>query len=70
METDQPCSEIKLMKEHGRSLRLDDAAERKLFAAAADCQWRKRTADLFRDIVILMRDTGMRKSTRTLPDAY
>ena len=51
---------IKLMKEHGRSLRLDDAAQRKLFAAAADCQWRKRTADLFRDIVILMRDTGMR----------
>jgi hypothetical protein len=30
---------IKLMKEHGRSLGLDDAAERKLFAAAADCQW-------------------------------
>ena len=51
---------IKLMKERGRSLRLDDAAERKLFAAAADCQWRRRTADLFRDIVILMRDTGMR----------
>ncbi len=51
---------IKLMKEHGRSLRLDDAAERKLLAAAADCKWRKRTVDLFRDIVILMRDTGMR----------
>jgi len=51
---------IKLMKEHGRSLRLDDAAERKLLAAIADCNWRKRTANLFRDIVILMRDTGMR----------
>ena len=60
METDQPCSEIKLMKEHGRSLRLDDDAERKLLAAAAGCKWRKQTRDLFRDIVLLMRDTGMR----------
>jgi len=51
---------IKLMKEHGRSLRLDDTAERKLLAAAAGCKWRNRTNDLFRDIVMLMRDTGMR----------
>ena len=51
---------IKLMKEHGRSLRLDDATERKLLDAAAGCNWRKRTGDLFRAIVILMRDTGMR----------
>src|SRR5437899_7333030 len=51
---------IKLMKEHGRSLTLDDAAERRLLAAAAGCNWRKRTCDLFRDVVILMRDTGMR----------
>jgi integrase len=51
---------VKLMKEHGRSLRLDDDAERRLLAAAANCKWRKRTSDLFRDIVILMRDTGMR----------
>ena len=51
---------IKLMKEHGRSLRLDDDAERKLLAAAASCKWRKRTSDLFHDIIILMRDTGMR----------
>ena len=51
---------IKVMKEHGRSLGLDDDAERKLLAAAAACKWRKRTSDLFRDIVILMRDTGMR----------
>ena len=35
---------VKLMKEHGRHLRLDHEAERKLFC----------------DIVILMRDTGMR----------
>ncbi len=51
---------IKLMKEHGRSLRLDDEAERKLLAGATDCKWRKHTAELFRDIIILMRDTGMR----------
>jgi integrase len=51
---------VKLMKEYGRSLRLDDDAERKLLAAAAICEWRKRTSDLFREIVILMRDTGMR----------
>ena len=51
---------IKLMKEHGRSLRLDDDAERKLLVAAAVCNWRKRPSDLFRDIVVSMRDTGMR----------
>jgi len=51
---------IKLMKEHGRSLRLDGDAERRLLVAAASCNWRKSTTDLFRDIVILMRDTGMR----------
>jgi site-specific recombinase XerD len=51
---------IKLMKEHGRSLRLDDVAEDKLLAASARCTWRPCTRELFRDIVILMRDTGMR----------
>jgi site-specific recombinase XerD len=51
---------IKLMKEYGRSLRLDDDAEEKLFAASTRCKWRLRTRELFRDIVILMRDTGMR----------
>jgi integrase len=51
---------IRLMKEHGRHLRLDEEAESKLFAAANACNWRKRTNDLFRDIVVLMRDTGMR----------
>lgn len=51
---------MKLMKEHGRSLRLDDDTERKLLAAADACKWRQRTKNLFRDIVILMRDTGMR----------
>ncbi len=51
---------IKLLKEHGRSLRLDDAAESKLLAATANCSWRQRTSALFRDVVIFMRDTGMR----------
>jgi integrase len=51
---------IKLMKEHGRSLRLDEDVERKLLAATTACKWRKRTRDLFCGIVILMRDTGMR----------
>jgi integrase len=51
---------IKMMKEHGRHLRLDDEAEKRLLAGAAACEWRQRTRQLFRDIVILMRDTGMR----------
>jgi integrase len=51
---------IRMMKEHGRHLRLDDEAERKLLAGACPGKWRQRTRELFRDIVILMRDTGMR----------
>ncbi len=52
---------VKLMKEYGRSLRLDDEAERRLLAGAAACNWRKRSLQLFRDIIIiLVRDTGMR----------
>jgi integrase len=51
---------IKMMKEHGRHLRLDDEAERKLITGALASSWRPRTRELFRDIVILMRDTGMR----------
>ena len=51
---------IKMMKEHGRHLRLDEEAEKRLLAGASACEWRQRTRDLFRDIVILMRDTGMR----------
>ena len=51
---------IKMMKEHGRHLRLDDEAERKLITGALACNWRPRTRELFGDIVILMRDTGMR----------
>lgn len=51
---------LKLMKEYGRSLRLDDEAEKKLLAGAASCNWRKRSLQLFPDTIILMRDTGMR----------
>jgi integrase len=51
---------IKLMKDHGRSLGLDGDAQQKLFAASTRCKWRTRTKELFRDIIILMRDTGMR----------
>jgi len=51
---------IKLLPEKERSLRLDDEAERKLLAGAAKCNWRPRTLELFRDVVSLMRDTGMR----------
>ena len=51
---------IKMMKEHGRHLRLDDEAERKLMAGALACSLRQRTRELFREIVILMRDAGMR----------
>jgi len=51
---------IKMMKEHGRHLRLDDEAERKLITGALASNWRPRTLKLLRDIVILMRDTGMR----------
>ena len=49
-----------MMNEHERSMSLDDDAEEKLFAATTQCRWRLRTRELFRDIVILMRDTGMR----------
>lgn len=51
---------VKMMKEHGRHLRLDDEAESKLITGAWACNWRPRTRELFRDIVVLMCDTGMR----------
>jgi integrase len=52
---------LRLVKEYGRSLRLDDVTEKKLVEGAAACGWRKRGSfELFRDVVILMRDTGMR----------
>ena len=51
---------LKLAKEFGRALRLDAATERKLLDGAAACEWREKTLELFTDIIILMRDTGMR----------
>jgi len=51
---------IKLLPEQERLLRLDDEAERKLLAGAAECNWRPKTLELFRDIVMLARETGMR----------
>jgi integrase len=54
------AAKIKLLPEKERSLRLDDEAERKLLAGAAKCNWRPPVFELFRDVVILVRDTGMR----------
>jgi integrase len=51
---------IKLMKEHGRDVILDADAEEKLVQARLRCKGGARTRELFRDIVALMRDTGMR----------
>jgi integrase len=51
---------IKLLPEKELSLRLDDEAERKVLTGAAKCNWRQRTLELFLDIVILVRDIGMR----------
>jgi len=51
---------LKLATEYERQLRLDEITEKKLLAGAACCKWRKRTLALFTDIVVLMRDAGMR----------
>lgn len=51
---------FRLMKEHGRLLRLDAENESKLIAAAALCNWRPSSFELFRDVLMLMRDTGIR----------
>jgi hypothetical protein len=51
---------FKLLREHGRTLRLDDEAEQKMLLAAEACGWARRNFELFRDVIILARDTGMR----------
>jgi len=51
---------FKLWPEQGRELRLDDDAEQKLLAAAKSCNWKPAMFELFRDVLILARDTGMR----------
>jgi len=57
---------FKLLPEHGRKIRLDDVAEQKLLLAAKSCNWKPAMFDLFRDIIILARDTGMRNG----PELY
>jgi hypothetical protein len=55
---------LKLLKELGRTLRLDQEAELKLLAAADSLLergiWTRRMHATFRDVVVLVRDTGMR----------
>ena len=51
---------FKLATEYERNLRLDDEAEQMLLAGAQACGWRRRSFELFRDIIILARDTGTR----------
>ena len=51
---------FKLWPEHGRKLRLDDNAEETLLTAAKSCNWKPEMFELFRDVIILARDTGMR----------
>ena len=57
-------TKLKLSKELGRTLRLDREAERKLLAAADSLlergMWTRKMPGTFRDIVVLVRDTGMR----------
>jgi integrase len=51
---------LKLVKEYGRSLTLDHEAEKRLLVGAMACQWKNNIFERFRDVVIMMRDTGMR----------
>lgn len=49
-----------LRAEQGRRQVLNEVYEQKLLAAALKLKWRKKTFGLFRDVVALMRETGMR----------
>jgi len=55
---------VKLMKEMGRTLRLDAEAECKLLDAADSLltsrEWTAKMHATFRDVIIFVRDTGMR----------
>lgn len=53
---------FKLRPERGRKLRLDEDAEQKLLSAAKSCNWKPPVFELFRDVIILARDTGMRNA--------
>jgi hypothetical protein len=55
---------FRLLREQGRGLRLDDEAEHKLPVAAKACNRKPSRFELFRDIIILARDTGMRNVGR------
>jgi integrase len=61
------ASKIRLLPEKERTLRLDDEAERRLLAGAAERHWRPPIFELFRDVVILVRDTGMRNEKELYP---
>ena len=50
---------FKLWPEHGRKLRLDDNSEEKLLTAAKSCNWKPEMFGLFRDVIILAKDSGM-----------
>ena len=50
---------FKLLREHGRRLRLDDDAEQRLLVAASACSWKSSNFELFRDVIIMARDTAM-----------
>jgi integrase len=53
--------DIKLAEEKGRSLRLDEESERKLLSAIAEMtHWKPHQQKLLQDVIILIRDTGMR----------
>jgi hypothetical protein len=58
------------MKEYGRSLRLDDEAEKKLLAGAAACNWRKRSLHLFPGYHHLDARHRHAERKRALPDAH
>lgn len=51
---------LKLAREYERELILDGESEKKLLAAASECDWTDGSLELFEDIVRLVRDTGMR----------
>jgi len=68
VDTDSPRSETQTDEGVGRSLRLDDEAEKKLLWARC-LQLAETQPSTFPGHIILMRDTGMRNE-RALPDAH
>ena len=60
MEDNRPRSQNQIDEGARTTSSLDDETEKKLLTGASACKWRKRTREFFREIVVLMRDTGMR----------